>query len=76
MIGDLYANASGTAFSIAFVLALIGNMIINKTMGYAAHEYGIKVFSVLILTALAFLSLLLVAATRRAAKTQTQIASK
>ena len=76
MIGDLYSTASGTAFSIAFVLALIGNMIINKTMGYAAHEYGIKVFSVLILTALAFLSLLLVAATRRAAKTQTQTASK
>jgi len=76
MIGDLYSTASGTAFSIAFVLALIGNMIINKTMGYAAHEYGIKVFSVLILTALAFLSLLLVAATRRVATTQTQTAQK
>lgn len=73
MIGDLYSKASGTAFSIAFVLALIGNMIINKTMGYAAHEYGIKVFSVLLLTALAFLSLLLVVATRRAAKTGTLV---
>jgi FHS family glucose/mannose:H+ symporter-like MFS transporter len=73
MIGDLYSNASGTAFSIAFVLALIGNMIINKIMGYAAHEYGIKVFAVLILTALAFLSLLLVAATRRVAKTGARV---
>jgi fucose permease len=76
MIGDLYSSASGTAFSIAFVLALIGNMTINKTMGYVAQQFGIRVLSALILTALAFLGLLLFATTRRVAQTNTQIAPK
>lgn len=30
-IGDLYPQQSGTAFSTIFVLALTGNMVINKS---------------------------------------------
>ena len=37
-IGDRYPHHSGTAFSTIFVVALVGNMAINKTFGYIAHE--------------------------------------
>jgi MFS family permease len=40
-VGDCYPQHSGTAFSTIFVLALIGNMTINKSFGYIAHDYGI-----------------------------------
>jgi MFS family permease len=40
-VGDCYPRQSGTAFSTIFVLALIGNMTINKSFGYIAHDFGI-----------------------------------
>ena len=43
-IGDRYPQQSGTAFSTIFVVALAGNMAINKAFGYLAHEYGIQQF--------------------------------
>jgi MFS family permease len=41
-VGDRFKELSGTAFSIAFVIALAGNMIINYSMGIIAQHYGIK----------------------------------
>ena len=41
-VGDRFKELSGTAFSIAFVIALAGNMIINYSMGFIAQRYGIK----------------------------------
>lgn len=41
-VGERFKGLSGTAFSIAFVIALAGNMIINYGMGYIAQNYGIK----------------------------------
>lgn len=40
-VGDCYPRQSGTAFSTIFVLALVGNMTINKSFGYIAHDFGI-----------------------------------
>ncbi len=40
-VGQLYANLSGTAFSIALVIALIGNTIINYSFGWIAKNYHI-----------------------------------
>src|SRR4029079_5837641 len=40
-VGDCYPQQSGTAFSTIFVLALIGNMTVNKSFGYIAHDYGV-----------------------------------
>lgn len=40
-VGQLYANLSGTAFSIALVIALIGNTIINYSFGWIAKKYHI-----------------------------------
>jgi fucose permease len=40
-IGQLYANLSGTAFSIALVIGLSGNTIINYLFGMIAEKYSI-----------------------------------
>ena len=41
-VGNRFKELSGTAFSIAFVIALSGNMIINYTMGVVAQKFGIQ----------------------------------
>ena len=41
-VGERFANLSGTAFSFVFVVALIGNMLINYVMGVIVHEYGVE----------------------------------
>lgn len=58
-IGDLYPDRSGGAFSAIFVVALIGNLAINKTFGYIAHLYGIEHYVHLMFICLACSTLLL-----------------
>jgi len=41
-VGERFKELSGTAFSIALVIALIGNMIINYSMGFIVQNYGIR----------------------------------
>ncbi|HEY5367633.1 MAG TPA: MFS transporter [Hanamia sp.] len=41
-VGNRFKELSGTAFSIAFVIALLGNMIINYGMGFIVQKYGIR----------------------------------
>lgn len=41
-LGDRYHELSGTAFSIAFTIALAGNILINYLMGYVAQHFGIQ----------------------------------
>ncbi|MEP6594339.1 MAG: hypothetical protein ABJA71_00270 [Ginsengibacter sp.] len=48
-IGQLYADLSGTAFSIALVIALIGNTLINYLFGIIANMYSISSLPVLLL---------------------------
>jgi MFS transporter, FHS family, glucose/mannose:H+ symporter len=67
-IGDRYASRSGTAFSIAFVLALIGNMSINKSMGQIAHHHGIEQFAKVLLGSLICITLFLALALWRMAR--------
>ena len=42
VVGHLYKELSGTAFSLVFVIALTGNMIINYGMGFIAQNFGIR----------------------------------
>lgn len=58
-IGDRYPDRSGTAFSMAFTLALIGNMAINKAFGYVAHLHGIEQYAKVMLGLLAASGVLL-----------------
>jgi hypothetical protein len=48
-IGHIYANLSGTAFSIAFVIGLTGNTLINYSFGLISNRYGTKQLPVLLL---------------------------
>lgn len=41
MLGDCFAERSATAFSVALVTGLAGNMLINYLMGLIAKAYGI-----------------------------------
>jgi fucose permease len=41
-IGQLYAALSGTAFSIALVIALSGSILINYIFGVIADNYTIR----------------------------------
>lgn len=59
LIGDRFSGSSGTAFSMAFVFALFGNMTINKTTGYIAQNHGIGQFPTVLLGALTLIGLLL-----------------
>ncbi|HTF20674.1 MAG TPA: MFS transporter [Chryseolinea sp.] len=42
IVGERYADLSGTAFSIVIVIALIGNMLLNVLMGVIAEALGIQ----------------------------------
>ena len=42
LVGHRYKELSGTAFSLVFVIALAGNMLINYSMGIIAQVYGIQ----------------------------------
>lgn len=64
-IGDAYADLSGTAFSIAFVIALVGNMILNFLVGVFAETSGIRTFPVIVLISLFLMFLLVLAAKHR-----------
>ncbi|RQW02119.1 MAG: MFS transporter [Calditrichaeota bacterium] len=41
-VGEVYKKLSGTAFSFVLVIALIGNMTINYSMGLIFKYFGIK----------------------------------
>jgi FHS family glucose/mannose:H+ symporter-like MFS transporter len=41
IVGNLFKELSGTAFSLVFFIALIGNTLINLLMGYIAQSFGI-----------------------------------
>jgi fucose permease len=49
-IGQLYASLSGTAFSIALVIALIGNILINLSFGAIVRRYSIEYLPFAVMT--------------------------
>lgn len=42
IVGNRYPDISGTAFSFVLVIALLGNMLVNYSMGIVTDSYGIK----------------------------------
>lgn len=57
-VGDRYSELSGTAFSFALVIALVGNMLINYLMGQIARTFGIQhLISVAFIEWIAFITL-------------------
>jgi MFS transporter, FHS family, glucose/mannose:H+ symporter len=41
LIGNRYSDLSATAFSLVLTIALLGNMIVNYSVGVVAEKYGI-----------------------------------
>jgi MFS family permease len=48
-IGHLYAGLSGTAFSIAFFIALIGNTLLNYSVGLVSASVSLEKFPLVLL---------------------------
>ena len=66
-VGSLYADVSGTAFSIVLAIALIGNMLVNFLMGIIAENYGVQHLTTLafvLLSAMLLLSLVILKKTK------------
>jgi MFS family permease len=55
LAGEKYSSQSGTAFSIIFTIALIGNILINWIMGLIAKNYGIHHYTTVIFVEFAFM---------------------
>jgi MFS family permease len=58
-VGEIYADLSGTAFSIVFVIALMGNTLINYFVGIIAHNFGIQHYLSILLIAVVLMLILL-----------------
>lgn len=66
-VGNLYAEVSGTAFSIVLTIALIGNMLVNFLMGIVAENYGVEHLTTLafvLLSAMLLLSFVILKKTK------------
>ncbi len=62
IIGTLYQEMAGTAFSLVIVIGLLGNVSINYLMGYLADTYGIASYSAVLVAiwiSMALVSLLI-----------------
>jgi fucose permease len=71
-VGERYPALTGTAFSIALVIALAGNMLLNGLVGVLAESNGIGVFPpALVLCLLAVLSIFWLALRRVRSSTKT-----
>jgi MFS family permease len=64
-IGDLYPARSGAAFSTLFVVALLGNMSINKSFGALAQVHGVRQYATVMLVCLGLSGILLGLVVRR-----------
>jgi FHS family glucose/mannose:H+ symporter-like MFS transporter len=58
-VGDRYAQLSGTAFSIAFVMALSGGMVMPYVTGVLGERYGLRSSFIVVPIALAGIVVLL-----------------
>lgn len=58
-VGEIYADLSGTAFSIVFVIALLGNMLHNYLAGIIAYNYGIRHYLTIVLVSVISMFILL-----------------
>lgn len=54
-VGEVFSRLSGTAFSFVLVIALIGNITMNYSMGLIFKYFGIRYLSSLLLFCLAML---------------------
>lgn len=56
VVGDIFKGVSGTAFSFAMLIALIGNTIINNLTGVITAAYGMSAFLYVVLAVIVMMS--------------------
>lgn len=66
-IGQLYVRLSGTAFSIAFFIALSGNTLINYAFGMIADKYSIRHLPLLLIACTLCMIIILIVIKRKIA---------
>jgi fucose permease len=66
-IGGRYAELTGTAFSIAFVMALVGGSVLPYATGRLGQRYGLQASLWIVPISLALMGLVFAAAVRRMA---------
>ena len=76
LVGDRYANLSGTAFSIAFVMALTGGMLMPYATGVLGARYGLRMSFLVVPAALVGIVLLLGLRERRVPSSEFQVPSR
>jgi len=59
-VGELYKNLRGTAFSLVFIIAILGNTSLNYLMGVIAEKSGIIKYPLVLLFCAFFLLLIAV----------------
>ena len=57
-VGEMYAEVTDTAFSIAITIALVGNTLLNYLVGSLSIPYGIGVFPTIQIMSVALMSLI------------------
>jgi MFS family permease len=67
-VGSLYSGMSGTAFSLVFSIALIGNITVNYLMGVISRYYGLQSYPLVLLACAGFLVVTLVAVFKKNGK--------
>ncbi|RJP73605.1 MAG: MFS transporter [Ignavibacteriales bacterium] len=56
-VGELYAEVTGTAFSIAITIALVGNTLLNYLVGSLSIPFGIGIFPTIQIISVLLMSL-------------------
>jgi MFS transporter, FHS family, glucose/mannose:H+ symporter len=67
-IGELYSDLSGTAFSIALFIALLGNTFINYLVGVISQSAGIESLPYILVVSAAMLLVILVFTIKKISK--------
>lgn len=57
MIGALYRDMAGTAFSMVIVIGLLGNLALNYLMGYLVEAFGIHYFGYMLVVEWFFMAI-------------------
>ena len=63
-IGTSYKHISGTAIGLAMSIALIGNTLLNFTMGFISESFGISSFPLFIISLLLIQAIILVTSSK------------
>ena len=75
-VGDRYANLSGTAFSITFVMALTGGMVMPYITGVLGARYGLRMSFLVVPAALVGIVALVGISTRTVPGSRFQVPSE